>query len=204
MIDPCIKGSIVAPMVEEILALREAARVSEGELEARLASDSLVLLDTKVNPSEWVPFRIYEQFAQLLEAVEGAGDPHYMRGRGERAGERLADAGIYQQLRFVEKIRDDVRSMDLYMSDMRLILSLQAALVNVGRWAAEIDPDHPRRVMILAQDVESVPSCLMHAMEGFFIGVSRRAHKSGIPWRAERPTRGEIRFRMDRDISQLD
>jgi len=204
MIDPCIKGNIVAPMVEEILALREAARVSEGELEARLASDSLVLLDTKVNASEWVPFRIYEQFAQLLEAVEGAGDPHYMRGRGERAGERLADAGIYQQLRFVEKIRDDVRSMDLYMSDMRLILSLQAALVNVGRWVVEIDPDHPRRVMILAQDVESVPSCLMHAMEGFFIGVSRRAHKSGIPWRAERPTRGEIRFRMDRDISQLD
>ena len=58
MVDPSIKGSIVAPMVEEILVLREADRVSEGELEARLASDSLALLDTKVNPSEWVPLRI--------------------------------------------------------------------------------------------------------------------------------------------------
>jgi hypothetical protein len=204
MVDPSIKGSIVAPMVEEILVLREADRVSEDELEARLASDSLALLETKVNPSEWVPFRIYEQFAQLLEAVEGAGDPDYMRGRGERAGERLADAGIYQQLRFVEKIRDDIRCMEVYLSDMRLILSIQAALVNVGRWAAEIDPDHPNRVMIVARESESVPGCLMDAMEGFFIGVSRRAHKSGIPWRAERPTRGEIRFRMDRDISNLD
>jgi hypothetical protein len=204
MIAPCIKGSIVAPMVEEILALREAGRVSEGELEARLASDSLALLETKVNPSEWVPFRIYEQFAQLLEAIEGAGDPHYMRGRGQRAGERLADAGIYQQLRFVEKIREDARSMDVYMSDMRLILSLQAVLVNVGRWAAEIDPEHPDRVMIVARETEAVPACLMNAMEGFFIGISQRAHKSGIPWRAERPTRGEIRFRMDRDVSDLD
>jgi hypothetical protein len=204
MIDPCIKGSIVAPMVEEIRDLRDAGRVGEGELEARLASDSLALLDTKVNPSEWVPLRIYEQFAQLLESVEGAGDPHYMRGRGERAGERLADTGIYQQLRFVEKIRDDIRCMEVYLSDMRLILSIQAALVNVGRWAAEIDPDHPNRVMIVARESESVPGCLMDAMEGFFIGVSRRAHKSGIPWRAERPTRGEIRFRMDRDISNLD
>ena len=177
MIDPCIKGSIVAPMVEEILALREAARVSEGELEARLASDSLALLETKVNPSEWVPFRIYEQFAQLLEAVEDAGDPDYMRGRGERAGKRLADAGIYQQLRFVEKIRNDTRCMDLYMSDMRLILSLQAALVNVGRWAAEIDPEHPNRVMIVVREAESVPGCLVDAMEGFFIGISRRAHE---------------------------
>ena len=204
MVDPSIKGSIVAPMVEEILSLREAGRLSESELEARLASDSLALLETKVNPSDWVPLRIYEQFAQLLEAAEGAGDPHYMRGRGERAGERLAEAGIYQQLRFVEKIRNDTRSMEIYMSDMRLILSLQAALVNVGRWAAEIDPEHPKRVMIVARESESVPDCLMNAMEGFFIGVSRRAHKGGIPWRAERPTRGEIRFRMDRDVSRLD
>jgi len=204
MSDPCIKGSIVAPMVEEILALREAGRVSEGELEARLASDSLALLDTKVNPSEWVPFRIYEQFAQLLEALEGGGDPDYMRGRGERAGERLADAGIYQQLRFVQKIAGDVHSMDLYMSDMRLILSLQAALVNVGRWAAEIDPDHHDRVMVVARETESVPACLMKAMEGFFTGIAGRAHTSGIRWRAERPSRGEIRFRMDRNISDLD
>ena len=204
MVDPSIKGSIVAPMVEEILALRETGRVGEGDLEARLASDSLALLENKVNPSDWVPFRIYEQFAQLLEAVEANGDPHYMRGRGERAGERLADAGIYQQLRFVEKLREDNRSLDVYMSDMRLILSLQAALINVGEWAVEIDPDHPDRVVIVAREAEAIPSCLVQAMEGFFVGISRRAHQSGIPWHAERPTRGEIRFRTDRDISDLD
>ena len=198
--EPSIKGSIVGPMAEEILALRDRGTIDAGDLEARLDREALALLERKVDPTSWVPLRLYEQLALLLQLLEGGRDEAYMRVRGERAGARLVDAGMYQQLKFVEKMREDA-SVEIFTTDMRLILSLQAALVNVGRWSVEKDPDHPGRVMVVVREAEAIPDCLARAIEGFFIGVSRRGHRVGIAWQMSRPKPGEICFRMDRDVA---
>lgn len=201
MAEPSIKGSIVGPMAEEILALRDQGRITAADLEARLDADGLELLERKLDPTSWIPLRVYEQFARILQLLVGGTDTQYMRTRGERAGKRLADAGIYQQLKFVEKMRND-SSVELFSTDMRLVLSIQAALVNVGQWTVEPDPDHADRVMVVVREAHTIPDCLAEAMEGFFIGISRHGQRVGIGWKMSRPTPGEISFRMDRGLSE--
>jgi hypothetical protein len=203
MADPSIKGSIVAPMVEEILDLRERGRISAEELEGRLGRDALALLERKVDPSAWIPLSIYEQLALVLQVNEGGSPEAYMRARGERAGERLASAGIYQQLKFVASERRTIGTVETFKTDMRLILSIQAALLNVGTWTVEDDPEHDGRVMVVVREARDIPDALARAIEGFFIGISRHGHHGDLRWTLERPRRAEFRLRMDRDVAQL-
>ncbi len=199
-----IKGSIIAPMVEDLRALLDGGRVREADLEARLGSDALRLLDTKINPSDWIELGIYSELATVLAEFEGRSDPHYMHRRGIKAGERIAAAGLYRQLTFVERGRTSHESMDAYLSDLRIILSLQAALVTAGRWEVAVDEDHADRAMVVVHEADGLPEPLVQAMAGFFEGISARAHESGIGWRAERLPDGTVRFRMDRGIGELD
>lgn len=203
MAEPSIKGSLVGPMAEELVALRDRGRLDPADLEARLDPAALRLLEHKVDPSSWVPLPIYEQLALMLQLVEGRSDRHYMRIRGERAAERLAEAGIYQQLKFVESRFHDSGSVELFKTDMRLILSIQAALLNVGKWSVEIDPEHADRVMVVVREAEAIPDCLAQAIEGLFLGISRRGPHGGLRWTLERPARGEFRLRMDRGVSEM-
>lgn len=203
MAEPSIKGSIVEIMVEELVALREQGRIDPVDLEARLDADTLALLERKVDPSSWVPLTSYEQLALVLQLVEGGRDASYMRARGERAGKRLSEAGIYQQLKFVENRHHDTDSVELFKTDMRLIMSLQAALLNVGSWNVETDPDHPDRVMVVVREADAIPDCLADAIEGFFDSLSARGPHGGLRWSLERPRRDELRLRMDRDVAQM-
>jgi hypothetical protein len=201
--EPSIKGSIVGPMAEELLALRDRGRIDSADLEARLDADALALLERKVDPSSWVPLRTYEQLALVLQLIEGRNDGGYMRARGERAGARLAEAGIYQQLKFVESRRHSTESVELFKTDMRLIMSLQAALLNVGAWSVETDPEHPGRVIVRVREADAIPNCLAEAIEGLFNGLSKRGPHGGLHWTLDRPRRNELRLRMDRDVSQM-
>jgi hypothetical protein len=110
------------------------------------------------------------------------------------------EAGLYQQLEFLSRTERST-DFDSYLRDMRLIVTLQGALVSTGTWTAERDPDHERRVMLLARDVEGYPETLCESTAGFMTGVSALAHTDGVEWHWERPSENEVRYRMDRDVS---
>jgi hypothetical protein len=204
MADPSIKGSLVAPMVDDLRALLEAGRVSEADLEGCLGAETLRVFESKINPSDWLALTIYEDLAAALREFEGRGNLQYMHQRGCRAGQRLAEAGLYRQLTFFERRRTQTDSMDAYLSDLRLILSLQSVLISTGCWEARVDPDHADRAMVVVGEADALPDPLVQAIAGLFEGISERAHKSGCGWRAERLDRSTLHFRMDRGIDQLD
>lgn len=199
---PSIKGSIIDRLVEDVGALRERSSEMESVVEARLDAEALELLDTKVNPVSWYPLTTYDQLSRLLLDVEGHGDVGYLRERGAAIGRRVMEAGLYQQLEFLGRTERS-RDLDSYLRDLKLIVTLQGALVSTGSWTAEPDPDHSGRVMLLARDLEGYPETLCHSTAGFMSGVSRLANARGIEWRWERPSESEVRYRMDCDIADL-
>ena len=204
MAEPSIKGTIIAQMVDDLLRLRDGGRLAEADLEARLDGDALRWIEKKILPTDWIPLRVYEQLARVLMDVEGGGDPRHMRRRGRQAGERLMDAGLYRQFESLRRLGARAASAEAYARNLRRILSVQAALLNVGEWTVEPDPDHADRVMIVSRGVEAVPDALVEATTGLLSGVSARAHRSGLGWNAERPEPAVVRYRMDRDVAELD
>jgi hypothetical protein len=200
---PSIKGSTIAKLVDDVRRLRDAGDIAPDELEARLDAEALALLDTKFNDAGWYPLATYEQYAVLLLEVEGKGDPAYLHQRGQRAGERLVESGLYQQLEYLGR-RDRPRDFDTFLRDLRLVNSLTGALLNVGRWQVERDPEHPERAMIVGRELEGYPDVLCHTTAGFFTGVAARSNGGEIVWHHERPGPDEVFYRMDRDFSNRD
>lgn len=200
---PSIKGHIIDKLVEDVCAVRDRSDAMEALVEEHLDTDALELLEQKVNPASWYPLTTYDQLSLLLLETEGRGDPKYLRARGDAIGRRVMEAGLYQQLEFLER-RDHEITFESYKRDLRLIVSLQGAIVNIGTWGAEADPDHPDRIVLLARDLEGYPDTLCIATAGFMTGVSALAHECGIEWSYDRPSQREVRYRMDRDVSSLD
>lgn len=200
---PSIKGSIIDQLVEDVSALRDRGPEMESLVEERLDEVSLALLEEKVNPASWYPLTTYDQLSRLLLEIEGRGDPSYIRTRGAAIGQRVMETGLYQQLEFLDRL-DRSKGFETYLKDMRLIVSLQGAIVSTGTWTAERDPEHPDRVMLVARDLEGYPDTLCLSTAGFMTGVSARAHRSGIEWSYDRPSDNEVRYRMDRDVEFLD
>ncbi len=203
MKNSCIKGSIIDRLVEDVCTLREVSDKMMSRVDAYLDAETLELLETKVNPVSWYALTTYDQLSRALLDIEGHGDVAYLRERGNAIGRRTMEAGLYQQLEYLSRTRNAV-SLDAYLRDMRLIVTLQGALVSTGTWTAEPDTEHAERVTLLARDVEGYPETLCHSTAGFMTGVSALTHDSGIEWRWERPSENEVHYRMDRDLSALD
>jgi len=199
---PSIKGSIIDKLIEDVASLRERGPDMEALVEERLDAEALELLDTKVNPASWYPLTTYDQLSSLLMETEGRGSEAYLRARGSAIGERVMKAGLYQQLEFLDRL-DSRGDFEAYLRDLRLIVSLQGALVSTGTWGAERDPDHADRVVLLARDLEGYPDTLCISTAGFMTGVSNLSHAGGLEWSYDRPSANEVRYRMDRDVSEL-
>jgi len=199
---PSIKGSIIDQLVVDVCALRDRSDEMAARVEQHLDEQTLELLDTKVNPVSWYPLTTYDQLTRLLLEVEGHGDVRYIRERGAAIGRRVMEQGLYQQLEFLDR-QDRSAGFDAYLRDLKLIVTLQGAIVSTGTWTAERDPDYPNRVVLLARDVEGYPETLCHSTAGFMTGVSGLARTGGIEWSWDRPSANEVRYRMDRDFSQL-
>lgn len=200
---PSIKGSVIDQLVEDVRAVRDGSPEMAARVEARLDTESLALLDTKVNPASWYPLTTYDQLSTVLLEVEGGGDPAYIRARGEAIGRRTMEAGLYQQLEFLQR-REASPDLDAYVRDMKLVVTLQGAIVSTGTWTAERDPDFPDRVVLLARDLEGYPDTLCMSTAGFMTAVANAARQTGLQWSYDRPSKGEVRYRMDRDLSDID
>ena len=198
MATPSIKGATISKLVEDVHRLLDEGAVPPEEVEAYLDTEALALLDAKFNDAGWYPLAVYEQYALLLLEMEGKGNLAYLRERGYRTGDRLVKSGLYQQFEFLGR-RDRPRDYEAFFRDLRLITSLSGALVNVGRWSAERDPEHPERAMVLGRNLEGYPEVLGISTAGFLTGISAHAHTTGI----ERPSPRELSYRMDRDFSEL-
>jgi hypothetical protein len=104
MPESAIKGSAFAGVIEDVQKLLAEGEVSPEELGERLPESDVALIDETISPGFWYPLTAYDRLLALLVDLEGGDDPRgYLRGRGERAMQRLMDLGIYNQFASLEK-----------------------------------------------------------------------------------------------------
>jgi hypothetical protein len=208
-----VKGTIIEAVLEELVRLRDAGRVTEEELEVRLEAGEFALLDSKINTAGWYPMASYTRFLQLLGDIEGGGSPAYFIERGRANARHLMEAGLYEQLSFVERWKESARSGSVeestaiasYASKLKLAVSLATSIYNVGRWVVEPDEDHPGRIWIAIRDASDYSEPMRLAAEGFLNECGRERGRVGGPdmYTSERPRPDLILFRMNRDIAEM-
>jgi hypothetical protein len=201
------KGILLISVVADVLRLEKEDRISRDELEEELGPDALKVLDTGVSPVSWYSPLVYRDLARVLMRLEGKGsrDMEYLRKRGERAGQRLLESGVYQQLDYLKRqvgSRTEPVSRESFEQSLRLIVSMPAGFMKGGKWTVEQDPDHPDRVQIVVTGVDGLPEENAQATCGIFTGVSLHGG-SRVAWRYERQGPNKIAYRMDRDISAV-
>jgi len=213
MAQASVKGTIIEAVVENLVRLRDAGRVTDEELEVRLEAAECALLEGKINTAGWYPMASYTRFLQLLGDIEGGGSPAYFIERGRANARRLMDAGLYQQLGFLDRWKESVRRGSIeestvitsYASKLRLVVSLATSIYNVGRWVVEPDEDNPGRISIVVRDASDYSEPMRLAAEGFLNECAKERGRVGGAdlYTSERPRPDLILFRMNRDIVDL-
>ncbi len=201
---PCIKGTVIANLVEDTRKLLSDGRISQHEIEARLTAQDLAFLEEPAAPSQWYDIHSYRRFTELLRDVEGEGSDEYVRERGRARGEQLIEAGLYQQLEYlgrsqVKRAMDPKARFEAYGRDLRLFASLSQSLINFSTWTVVPDPDHGDRYRVEVRDAADFPDVLGWASQGFIDAMAEVHGLSGL-WSWERVAPDFIVFRMLRAI----
>ena len=212
MAKPSVKGSIFKGVIDDLARLIEEGRISEDEVDAKLAAEDLAFLETEINPAAWYPIESYGRLMQLLGDVEGGGKDAYFAERGRASARRLMASGLYQQLAFLSRwdeamgsVRSDPSaSIARYASNLRIAISLASAIYNIGKWAVEPDPEHPGRVCIAVREASLYSEPMRLAIEGF-LNECAQVTREGLTHlhTSERPAPDVMLFRMTRDITAI-
>jgi hypothetical protein len=197
---PCIKGTAIGDLVEDMRKLLSDGRISQRDIEARLTAEDLALLEEPAVPSQWYDIHSYRRLTELLRNVEGEGRDEYVRERGRARGQKLIEAGLYQQMEYLGRSRVK-RAMDpkvrfaAYGRDLKLLVTLSQSLINFSTWTVVPDPDHGDRYRIEVRDAADFPDVLGWASEGLIDAMAAVHGMSGL-WRWERVAPDFIVFRM--------
>jgi len=212
MAEPSVKGSIFRGVLDDLARVREEGRLSEEQIEAGLAAEDLVLLETEANPASWYPMESYARITQLLGDVEAAGKDSYFVERGRASARRLIKAGLYQQLAFLPRWNERTRRgageesalIADYGSKLRMVISMASGIYNVGKWVVEPDPENPGRLSIAVREASAYSEPMRLAIEGFLNECAHAAREDLVQlYTSERPAPDLILFRMTRDIADM-
>ena len=188
-----IKGTVIVAVTDDLLRLVEAGRIARDALEARLEARDIEILDAKIPPALWYPIESYDRLLRALVHFDAGREPEaYLRSRGRKTAARLAEAGIYAQL------RGDSEAASLDLAQVKRTLSLWAAMVNFSQATVVLESEPPRVFRIEVSDAAKFPNVLRQAnagfMEGVFSGLAQRAVAVSIE--GERPDRFAYRVRV--------
>jgi hypothetical protein len=153
-----IKGAAFSSAPADVNRLVEEGTLSRADLELRLSAEAIAVLDEKISAASWYPIAIYAELVELLAFAEGGADRNeYWRMRGEKAAERLAESGIYQQLHATRDQWGDAVG--------KIIMSVQSAIYNFTQWRMETLGDGGFEIHV--SDAAELPNAARHATLGF-------------------------------------
>ena len=201
---PSIKGSVFAQVVEDVNKVRSGDRLAPGELERWLQPADLALLSESILVSDWYPIGAYARMNEMLREVVGGGSNEYLRDQGRQTARRLLQAGLYQQLEYLQRAQvartaEPSQRAAAFGRDLRLLTTLSSSILNFSRWEVKADDMHASRYVIEVADALEFPEVLAWRSDGF---VNQMATVHGDPdlWVWRREARDRIVFRMIRDI----
>jgi hypothetical protein len=201
---PSVKGSVVAETIENARKLLEEGSLSLSHLEAKLRPEDLELFEEPTNISKWYDMEFYQRLAELLHEVDGGPRIDYFRKKGFDRGHKLIEAGLYQQMEYVERSKvareqDPKARFEAYGRDLRLFVTLSGAILNFSSWSVARDPDHSDRYQIEVRDASAFPDFMGWGSEGLINAMASRHGLYDI-WRYERITPDFVVFRMLRPV----
>jgi hypothetical protein len=192
MKNPAIKGTLFSAVVADLKRLIDEGRISPEMLESRLDPRDVELMDEKINAAGWYDLHAYHRMVELLCDAEGGGRANYWRERGVRAARRLMEAGIYHQMDYLGRTMasseiDSTARFNAFAKDMRLLLTIQASLLNLGDWSCVVDPDQEDRYRIEIRGITGIPDGIFLAADGMFneMSVISRSKRTRF-WEFER------------------
>jgi len=194
---PSIKGIAIIALVDDVVAYRDRSPECQLEVETQVNTAGLEILEEKTEPFQWYPIGGYQSLTQFLWKTEGNGSIDYLRNRGASAAERVLALGKYQQISFLRE-RYNPENHAAFASELRLVVSLQAAFFNFTTWDVTQDPDHESRLQIEISDALDFPEELCHTTAGFVTRLGVEVRSGGLQWIPERPRRDLVVLRMDR------
>jgi len=144
---------------------------------------------------------------ELLCDAEGGGHDGYWLERGAGAARRMAEAGIYQQMDYpgrtlARNATDAAARFAALGKDLRLLMSLQSAMLNFGSWKCVADPEHEDRYRVEIRDVGGIADGIFLAATGMFNEMSVMAHRPGksLHWEFRRVSRDFVVIGMSHGI----
>ena len=142
---------------------------------------------------------------QNFRDILGNGDDAWLVRRGAEVAEELMAAGLYQQLKYLARLRvhdeHDARERHAaFGTDLRLLTSLSGTFYNFTTWTPRADPDHADRYLLEVSGARDFPETICWTNLGF---INRISSEGGIggrdplwTWKRERPDL--VVFRMTR------
>lgn len=177
-----VKGSIILGVAEDLLAHLGSGRLSEDEVGASLEASDAKMLEDKPTASGWYEMASYTRLLELLYATEGAGldRERYFEQRGAKNAQRLFDAGLYQQLAFVDRWAEDAtggrsgeQAIATFGRNLRLVLTLSSSIYRGGEWHVAADPTHAGRFRVVVDDAADYSQPMRWAALGFLNECAR-------------------------------
>jgi hypothetical protein len=201
---PSVKGSVMTETIENTRKLLEEGSLSPGDLEARLRPEDLALLEEPTNVSKWYDLEFYQRLAELLHELDGGPREEYFRKKGFDRGQKLIEAGLYQQMEYVERPKvagelDPKARFEAYGRDLKLFVTLSGAILNFSSWSVALDPDHADRYRIEVRAASAFPDFMGWGSEGLINAMASRHGLHDI-WRYERIAPDFVVFRMLRPV----
>ena len=186
---PSIKGTAFLSAHADVNALLARRAVSRQQLEVALEAEDLRLLDHKVQPADWYPIESYRRLLRVLCDQEAGGDDQgYLIRRGERAGERIAATGIYQQL--------DTNTELLGTRTGRIVITVAGMIYNFTSWHFERAGAQIGHFSIRVEQAEDFPEAARFTTQGFIRYVSTRVVGRPMLAISERPLPSRILFHV--------
>jgi len=184
MSEASIKGVAIQPIVQLARELLESGQISREQLEARLESSDLRLLDEKVEPTLWYPIAAAPRIETFVAETLGRDVAEMMREIGVAAAKRTLNQTGTRNL--IEGARSHGERMG------HIVAGLGKLIVNFGEWRFEGDPFGEFRLD--ATEVEPFPETTRHATEGFIEVLAKELTGRDAAASSQRPTPSHIIF----------
>jgi hypothetical protein len=197
---PSIKGVLLVKLVDDVRALLERRDADRERLEVRLSAGALELLEGKVEIGRWYPIEQYTELTDLIWQEEGNRRVEYLHQRGEQAMKRLLEAGLYQQIEYLNREEGGFRtspSRNQLLQSCRLVGSVMGALLNFTMQSWDWDPQNPEIMLHQVRQAAHYPEVLRYLQEGTLTFLVRLARPNAPAVTSQRLAPDHIVFAYD-------
>ena len=192
MTEKCVKGYIVASIIEGVRGALYEGRIDQDHVEVALGSHA-GLLEEKIDPFRWYPVEVLEGLNHLLAEARGGNRRAAMFELGAEQFELLSAMGVHQQLSFSngkvsESLPNEIASWG------RLVSTMMRSVYSFSRATFEADPAAPGRYILDWRGIEGLGEIVLESTLGFMTALAQRSAGPDVRVKMERPAPSRARF----------